>query len=103
MRMRVLGMPEEFGSDGAAVNALCPRTFTATAALAMIPGAKEQLDQPRRPEIMADAAHAILTRDARTTTGHFFIDDEVLRESGGTDLDRYAVKPGMPLLPDLFL
>ncbi len=52
---------------------------------------------------MADAAHAILTRDARTTTGNFFLDDEVLREQGVTDFDVYAVKPGMPLLPDLFL
>jgi citronellol/citronellal dehydrogenase len=52
---------------------------------------------------MADAARAILTRDARATTGNFFIDDEVLRESGVTDFDVYAVKPGMSLLPDLFL
>ena len=57
----------------------------------------------RRPEILADAAIAILTRDARTTTGRFFIDEEVLAEAGITDLERYAVKPGTPLLPDLFL
>ena len=57
----------------------------------------------RRPEIMADAALEIVTRDARTTTGRFFIDDEVLAEAGVTDLERYAVKPGTPLLPDLFL
>ena len=52
---------------------------------------------------MADAAHAILSRDARTTTGRFFIDDEVLAEAGITDLERYAMAPGKPLLPDLFL
>ena len=103
MSLCVLGMAEEFRDDGIAVNALWPRTVIATAALAMIPGAREQLDRTRRPEIMADAAHAILTRDARATTGNFFIDDEVLRESGVTDFDVYAVKPGMPLLPDLFL
>jgi len=103
MSLCVLGMAEEFSDDGIAVNALWPRTVIATAALAMIPGAREQLDRTRRPEIMADAAHAILTRDARATTGNFFIDDEVLRESGVTDFDVYAVKPGMSLLPDLFL
>jgi len=103
MSLCVLGMAEEFRDDGIAVNALWPRTVIATAALAMIPGAREQLDSTRRPEIMADAAHAILTRDARATTGNFFIDDEVLRESGVTDFDVYAVKPGTPLLPDLFL
>ena len=103
MSLCVLGMAEEFRDDGIAVNALWPRTVIATAALAMIPGAREQLDRTRRPEIMADAAHAILTRDARATTGNFFLDDEVLRESGVTDFAVYAVKPGMPLLPDLFL
>ena len=69
----------------------------------MIPGAREQLERTRKPTIMADAAHAILTRDARTTTGNFFIDDDVLREAGVADFGIYAVKPGMPLLPDLFL
>ena len=103
MSMCVLGMAAEFRADGIAVNALWPRSVIATAAIAMIPGAAEQLDRMRKPEIMADAAHAVLTRDARTTTGHFFIDDEVLAEAGVTDLERYAVKPGMPLLPDLFL
>jgi len=103
MSLCVLGMAEEFRKDGIAVNALWPRTVIATAALAMIPGAREQLDRTRQPSIMADAAHAILTRDARTTTGNFFLDDEVLRDAGVTDFDCYAVKPGMPLLPDLFL
>jgi citronellol/citronellal dehydrogenase len=69
----------------------------------MIPGAREQLDRTRQPSIMADAAHAVLTRDARTTTGNFFLDDEVLQQDGVTDFARYAVKPGTPLLPDLFL
>ncbi len=103
MSLCVLGMAEEFRGDGIAVNALWPRTVIATAALAMIPGARDHLDRTRQPSIMADAAYAVLTRDARTTTGHFFIDDEVLREAGVTDFSRYAVKPGKPLLPDLFL
>ena len=57
----------------------------------------------RKPEIVADAAHAILTRDARTTTGRFFIDEDALREAGVDDFAQYAMKPGAPLLPDLFL
>lgn len=103
MSMCVLGMAEEFRKDGIGVNALWPRTVIATAALAMIPGAREQLDRARKPEIMADAAHAILIRDASSTTGNFFLDDEVLRDAGVTDLAPYAVKPGMPLMPDIFL
>ncbi len=103
MSLTVLGMAEEFRSDGIAVNALWPRTVIATAAVAMIPGVSEQLARTRKPEIMADAAHAVLVRDARTTTGNFFIDDDVLRDAGVNDFERYAMKPGAPLIPDLFL
>jgi len=103
MSMCVLGMAEELRAKGIAVNALWPRTVIATAAIAMIPGAANQTDRMRRPEIMADAARAILSRDARTTTGRFFIDDEVLAEAGVTDFERYAMAPGRPPLPDLFL
>ncbi|MFO1414034.1 MAG: NAD(P)-dependent oxidoreductase [Burkholderiales bacterium] len=103
MSMCVLGMAEEFRGEGVAVNALWPRTAIATAALAMIPGAREALARTRKPEIMADAAHAILVRDARTTTGRFFLDEEALREAGIADFDAYAMQPGAPLLPDLFL
>ncbi len=102
MSMCVLGMAEEFRSRGIAVNALWPRTVIATAALAML-GDAVNPENCRKPDIMADAAHRVLTRPARTTTGNFFIDDEVLAEAGVTDLDRYAVKPGEKLLPDLFL
>ena len=103
MSMCVLGMAEEFRGAGVAVNALWPRTVIATAAIAMIPGASEQVAQMRRPDIMADAAHAVLTRDARATTGNFFLDEDVLREAGVTDFAGYAVQPGAPLMPDLFL
>lgn len=101
MSMCVLGMAEEFRKDGVAVNALWPRTVINTAALAMIPGVNT--DGCRQPSIVADAAHAILCREARTCTGNFFLDDEVLAEEGITDLDAYAVKAGHPLMPDLFL
>jgi len=100
MSMCVLGMAEEFkGRIG--VNGLWPRTVINTAALQMIPGVNT--DGARKPEIMADAAQAVLTRDAKTCTGNFFIDEEVLREEGVSDFEPYAVKPGTPLLPDIFL
>jgi citronellol/citronellal dehydrogenase len=102
MSMCVLGMAEEFRHTGIAVNALWPRSVIATAAIAMIPGAADATHRMRVPDIMADAAHAILTRDARTT-GNFFIDEDVLAAAGVTDIARYAVKPGSRLLPDLFL
>ena len=103
MSMCVLGMAEEFKPLGIAVNALWPRTVIATSAMAMIPGMSERLENCRTPEILADAAHAVLTRDARIATGNFYIDEDVLADEGVTDLNRYAVKPGAPLLPDIFL
>ena len=102
MSLCVLGMAEELRSQGIAVNALWPRTVIWTAALAMLGGAVRP-EQCRKPEILADAAHAILTRAAREHTGNFYIDDEVLAEEGITDLDRYAVAPGTPLFPDFFV
>jgi citronellol/citronellal dehydrogenase len=102
MSMCVLGMAEEFRQEGIGVNALWPRTVIATAALQVIPMANPQLG--RTPDIMADAAHAILTRNARECTGNFFIDDEVLASAGVKDLDRYAVTPGnRDFLPDFFV
>ncbi|WP_431635571.1 SDR family oxidoreductase [Dyella sp. KULCS107] len=101
MSLCVLGMAEEFRPLGIAVNALWPRTVIATAAIAMIDGVRPE--QCRTPEIVADAAHALLVRPARQSTGRFAIDDEVLAEAGIDDLDQYAVAPGQPLLPDLFL
>jgi len=102
MSMCVLGMSEELRSSGIAVNALWPRTVIATAALNVIPLADPR--RGRKPEIVADAAHAILCRDARSCTGNFFIDEDVLREAGETDFDKYAVTPGnKDLLLDFFL
>ena len=101
MSMCVLGMAEELKSDGIAVNALWPRTVILTAALAMIPGVNPAAC--RKPEIVADAANAILCRESKTCTGNFFIDEEVLKEEGVSDLNQYAVKPGGELLTDLFL
>jgi citronellol/citronellal dehydrogenase len=101
MSMCVLGMAEELRAAAVAVNALWPKTIIATAALNMIPGVDAK--RGRKPEIVADAAHAILTSDARTCTGNFFIDEDVLRAHGAADLSAYAVDPGVDPLPDLFL
>ncbi|MEJ6573816.1 MAG: NAD(P)-dependent oxidoreductase [Actinomycetes bacterium] len=102
MSMCVLGMAEEFKRDGIAVNALWPRTAIDTAALQMIPGV--DTDFCRKPEILSDTAYIILNRDAKTTTGNFFVDDEVLASEGVTDLEKYSVKPGTTdFLLDFFL
>ena len=102
MSLCVLGMAEEFRPRGIAVNALWPRTVIATAALRMLGGGVDP-GRCRHPEIVADAAHAVLTSDAATTSGNFFIDEEVLRSAGVTDFDVYAVDPEAELLPDFFL
>jgi len=101
MSMCVMGMAEEFRSAGIAVNALWPRTIIATVALQVVPGAEPE--RGRTPEIMADAAWHILTRDSRETTGNFFIDEEVLSAAGITDFAKYAVSSGAKLRRDLFL
>ena len=101
MSMCTLGLAAEFAGQGVAVNSLWPRTTIATAAVKMF--FPQALAHSRTPEIMADAAHHVLTRDSRGTTGRFFIDEEVLAEEGITDLEGYAVKPGMPLMQDIFL
>jgi citronellol/citronellal dehydrogenase len=102
MSMCVLGHAAEFRQYGIAVNALWPRTVIQTAALQMIPGIKPE--HCRTPEIVADAAYQILLADAKTTTGNFFIDEDVLKEAGVTDLGKYSVVTGSrELMPDLFL
>jgi citronellol/citronellal dehydrogenase len=106
MSLCVLGMAGEFRADGIAVNALWPRTIIGTAALQAIPtiSAGERM-RTRAPDIVADAAHVILTRDARAHTGQFFLDDDVLRSAGVTDFSKYRLAgvAEADLLPDLFL
>lgn len=102
MSMTVLGLAAEFSDQGVAVNALWPKTVIHTAALAMLGGLVDP-KKCRTPEIMADAACAILARDSRTCSGHFFIDEEVLLEEGVSDFSPYAVAAGNQLYPDLFL
>jgi citronellol/citronellal dehydrogenase len=101
MSFVTLGLAAEFGPQGVAVNALWPRTVIATDAINMIPGVDAA--RCRRPEIVADAAHAVLVQPARERTGAFLVDEDVLRDAGVHDLSGYAVDPAQPLLPDLFL
>ena len=103
MSLCVLGMAHEFAADGIAVNALWPRTAIATAAIEFAIGNEALLKFCRKPEIVADAAHAILSGRSRDRTGQFLIDDEVLAATGVTDFDRYQVEPGAPLALDFFL
>lgn len=103
MSMCVLGMAGEYKAAGIAFNALWPRTVIATAAVQNLLGGASAMKAARKPEIVGDAAYVILNRPARECTGNFFIDDEVLKSAGVTDLDSYAVDPTVPLLPDFFV
>ncbi|XP_022916846.1 hydroxysteroid dehydrogenase-like protein 2 [Onthophagus taurus] len=104
MSMCVLGMHEEFRQYGIGVNALWPLTAIHTAAIEMLSGS-ESANYSRKPEIMADAAYLVLTKDPKKTTGNFFIDEDVLKEAGITDLTPYAVNPAFKdqLMRDFFV
>lgn len=103
MSMCTLGMAAEYADDGIAFNSLWPRTIIATAAVQNLLGGDEAMARSRKPEVLADAAHAILVRDSRECTGNFFIDDEVLAEEGITDLSAYAYGDSAELQTDIFL
>jgi citronellol/citronellal dehydrogenase len=103
MSLCVLGMAGEFREAGIAVNALWPRTVIATAAVQNLLGGDATIRGSRQPEIVADAAYVILTKPSRECTGNFFVDDEVLRSVGVTDLAKYQTVPGAELVPDFFV
>ena len=103
MSLCMLGMAEEYAEAGIACNALWPRTTIATAAVEFALGGPAMMRRSRKPEIVADAAHVILSRPARECSGRFFIDDSVLYEAGVCDLSAYSVEPGGALLADLFI
>ena len=103
MSLCVLGMAEEFKEKGIAVNALWPRTAIATAAVKNILGGEELVKVSRTPEIMADAAYVILTKDSKEFTGNFCIDDNLLADNGVTDFSKYAEVPFSQLAPDFFV
>ena len=103
MSLCVLGMSEEFRPDGIAVNALWPRTTIATAAVQNIVGGDSMIRRSRKPEIMADACYAIVTKPSRECTGNYFVDEDLLREEGIEDFTGYAVDPSAELFPDFFV
>jgi len=103
MSLCTLGMAEELRDRGIAVNSLWPRTVIATAAVQNLLGGDAVIRRSRKPEIVADAAYAIVTRTSRDCTGNFFVDEEVLASEGNSDLSRYSVTPGAELIPDFFL
>lgn len=103
MSMTVLGYSEELKKHNIAANALWPQTGIATAAIEFALGGSEMLETCRTPDIMSDAAYVILSRDSKTCTGNFFIDEEILREEGIDDFTKYAVNPDKKLMKDLFL
>lgn len=104
MSMLTMGMNQEFERYGISVNALWPRTIIATAAIEFSLGGRELFSKARTPAIMADAAYAILTSEKRSITGRMMIDEEILREKGETDFEKYRVEPSdEELMVDLFV
>ena len=103
MTMITLGLAADEAEAGIGANCLWPRTIIATAAVQNLLGGDEAMRRARTPEIVADAAHAVLVRDPRSCTGNAFIDDEVLAEAGITDLDRYAAAEDTDLSLDIFV
>ena len=103
MSLCVLGMSEEFRDDGIAFNALWPRTGIATAAIQFALAGDAGMRQCRTVDIMADAAHAIFEKPARSFSGNFLIDDTFLYAEGERNFDKYRVDPTQPLMPDFFV
>lgn len=103
MSMIVLGLAEELRQHKIGVNALWPRTTIATAAVQNLLGGDFIIRKSRKPEIVADAAFAILRRPSASCTGNFFFDEDVLKEEGVTDFTHYAVDPQQTLMTDIFI
>jgi citronellol/citronellal dehydrogenase len=103
MSMCVLGMAEEFRDDGIAFNALWPRTGIATAAVQFALAGDAGMRHCRTPDILADAAHAIFLKPARSFSGNFLIDDTFLYDEGVRDFEPYRVDATKPLMPDFFV
>jgi citronellol/citronellal dehydrogenase len=103
MSLCVLGMSEELRELKIAVNALWPKTTIATAAVRNLLGGEEMISRSRKPEIMAEAAFFVLRRKSTENTGNYYVDEDVLRSEGVTDLESYSVVPGNDLMPDFFV
>lgn len=103
MSMVTLGLSQELADVGIAANCLWPKTIIATAAVQNLLGGDQAMARSRRPEIIADAAYEIFKRDARTNSGNFYIDEEVLTEAGITDFEQYGYSDSGSLQLDIFL
>jgi len=103
MSMMSLGWSEEFREAGIAANSLWPMTTIATAAVKNLLGGDMLVNMSRKPEILADAANWILSQPSRECTGNLFLDEDVLKKAGITNLDHYAVNPGGKLQKDLYV
>ena len=103
MSMIVLGLAEELKKDKIGVNALWPRTTIATAAVQNLLGGETLMKMSRTPEIVADAAYAVLSRNPAECTGNFFLDEDLLQQEGITDFSQYAVDASQGLMTDIFL
>jgi citronellol/citronellal dehydrogenase len=103
MSLCTLGMSAEFAEQGVAVNSLWPLTTIDTAAVRNVLGGDQMASVSRTPEVLADAAYAILTKPAREVTGNFFIDEDVLRAEGVTDFSVYGPASGQKPLMDFFI
>ncbi len=103
MSQCVLGLSAEYRKQGVAVNALWPRTTIATAAVKFLLGGDKMISKSRTPEIVADAAHWVFTQDSSKCSGNFFIDEEILKKTGKTSFDEYAIDPKEELQIDLFI
>jgi citronellol/citronellal dehydrogenase len=103
MSMVVLGLAGELRPKEIAVNALWPRTTIATSAIRNLLGGDQVMRMSRKPDIIADAAHAIFLKPAKSFTGNFLIDDTFLAAEGVTDFDAYRIEPAQPLQSDFFV
>jgi len=103
MTMMTLAFAEEFKKIPIAANTLWPQTTIATAAVKNLLGGDALMQMSRKPEIMADAAYFILKNSPKDCSGNCFIDVDVLKTVGITELEKYSVTPNQPLFPDMFL
>lgn len=103
MTLLTLGWATELAPDCVAANCLWPRTIIATAAVQNLLGGADSMSRSRTPDIVADAAHVVLTSRDRSITGQTLLDDDLLATVGVTDLSRYSEGTGEQLVPDIFL
>ncbi len=103
MSMMTLGWSKEFKKAGIAANSLWPVTTIATAAVKNLLGGEQMASMSRKPQILADAATWIFNQPSTECTGNLFLDEDVLKKAGISDLEQYAVTPGGPLQRDLYV